>query len=95
MSPIDWADWHRAYDDPDDPLARRLKVVQAHMRAALDAAPPRPISCSSAECSVGSGFDEVAFDAPGDELWTVGSHRLAGEPARLEPGVRLWSAFRS
>jgi hypothetical protein len=208
MSPIDWAEWHEAYDDPGNPLARRLKVVQAHIRAALDAAPPGPVRAVSicagqgtdllgvlaaherggdvsarlveldprntaaasaaapdgvevvtgdasrsdayagavpadlvlicgvlgrigdhdvAEtirhlpqlCATGgtviwtrhrrppdqtprvrrllarAGFEELTFDAPADELWTVGSHRHAGEPAPLRPGERLWTAYRS
>lgn len=42
-----------------------------------------------------AGFEEVAFDAPEAELWTVGSHRHVGEPAPLGPGERLWTAYRS
>ncbi len=206
MSPIDWAAWHEAYDDPDNPLAHRLKVVQEHIRAALDAAPPGPLRAVSVcagqgtdllgvladhpragdvrgrlveldprntaaiaappgievvtgdasltdayagavpadlvlvcgvlgrigdhdtahlvrvlpqLCATGgvvvwtrhrrppdhtprirrllarAGFDELAFDAPAAEHWTVGSHRHTGEPPPLQPGVRLWTAFRS
>ena len=72
MRLIDWAEWHDAYADPDNPLARRLNVVQAQIRA---------------------GFEEIAFQAA--ERWAVGRHRYTGEPMRLEPGVRLWNAFRS
>lgn len=204
MSPIDWAEWHEAYDDPDNPLARRLRTVQTHIRAALDAAPPGPVRAISVcagqgtdllgvladhpragdvtgrlveldprntaaidappgievvtgdasltdayagavpadlvlvcgvlgrvdhlgnlvrvlpqLCATGgvviwtrhrrppdrtprvrrllarAAFEEIAFDAPEDEHWTVGSHRHAGEPPALQPGVRLWNAFRS
>lgn len=32
----DWVDWHDPYADPQSPLARRLRVVQRHIRAFLD-----------------------------------------------------------
>lgn len=32
----DWADWHRAYDEPDSRLSRRLVAVQQHLRRAID-----------------------------------------------------------
>jgi hypothetical protein len=38
-----------------------------------------------------AGFEERAFDAPDDALFTVGVHVLAGEPTPLVPGVRLFS----
>jgi hypothetical protein len=40
VSPVDWADWHRAYEDPDSPLRRRLEIVRTRIADALDAAPP-------------------------------------------------------
>jgi hypothetical protein len=33
----DWVRWHRAYDDPDSSLARRLVVVRQRIAEALDA----------------------------------------------------------
>src|SRR5438552_6274520 len=33
----DWAGWHRGYDDPESRLSRRLRVVQEHLREAIDA----------------------------------------------------------
>jgi hypothetical protein len=35
-----WRDWHRAYDDRDSPLARRLTIVQRCIADALDTARP-------------------------------------------------------
>lgn len=32
----DWQEWHNAYDDPASRLSRRLAVVQARLRDALD-----------------------------------------------------------
>jgi hypothetical protein len=42
-----------------------------------------------------AGFEEVAFDAPADEVFTVGSHRHTGAPPPLDPQARLFSSFRS
>jgi hypothetical protein len=36
----DWLAWHRAYDDPDSPLSRRLRGVQREIEHALDSLPP-------------------------------------------------------
>jgi hypothetical protein len=208
VSPVDWVDWHRAYADPDSPLHRRLQIVQAHIRAALDAAPSGPLRAISVCAGQGTdllgvladhpraadvqarlveldphnaeaaraaapagvevvtgdaarlaaysgavpadlvlvcgvlgrigerdtanairllpqliatggtvvwtrhrrppdhtprirrllrraGFEELAFDAPADEVFTVGSHRHAGAPPPLDPQARLFSSFRS
>jgi len=35
-TPRDWLEWHRAYDDPDSRLSRRLRIVQGHLRRAID-----------------------------------------------------------
>jgi hypothetical protein len=208
VSPVDWSDWHRAYDDPASPLHRRLRLVQAHIRAALDAAPPGPVSAISVCAGQGTdllgvlddhprapavrarlveldprnaaaaraaapagvevvtgdaarmsayagaapadlvllcgvlgrigdrdlanlvrllgqlcarggtvvwtrhrkppdrtprvrrllcraGFEELVFDAPAGEVFSVGSHRQTGTPPPLEPDGRLFSSFRS
>lgn len=44
---MDWQTWHDAYDRPGSELAQRLLVVQAQIRAALDAAPPGPLQAVS------------------------------------------------
>ena len=36
---VDWQAWHSPYEDPDSELSRRLALVQAQLRAALDGAP--------------------------------------------------------
>jgi len=41
-APRDWVAWHQAYDAPGSPLARRLALVQAQLRDALDRAPRGP-----------------------------------------------------
>ena len=35
-----WVEWHRAYEDPGSVLARRLEIVEAQLRGALDEMPP-------------------------------------------------------
>ena len=55
----DWQKWHNEYDDPDSRLSERLRVVQAHVCAALDerAGRPGPIRIISM-CS-GQGRDVI------------------------------------
>jgi hypothetical protein len=38
-----------------------------------------------------AGFREEAFDVSPDGFMSVGAHRLAGEPAALMPGQRLFT----
>jgi hypothetical protein len=40
---VDWRAWHSGYEDPDSELGRRLALVRAQLRAALDSAQPGPI----------------------------------------------------
>lgn len=37
----DWQAWHREYDRPDSRLSRRLRVVQQHLRRAVEGRPGR------------------------------------------------------
>jgi len=53
----DWAEWHRYYDDPGSPLARRLVLVQGHLRAELDHAPAGDIRLIS--LCAGQGRDVI------------------------------------
>lgn len=39
-TPGEWLEWHRGYDDPESPQARRLATVQRLVAAAIDRAPP-------------------------------------------------------
>ena len=41
-----------------------------------------------------AGFDEVAFDAPGDVVFSVGTHRFRGPPQPWLPGRRLFTFVR-
>jgi hypothetical protein len=38
-----------------------------------------------------SGFDEVAFDSPEDQMFAVGVHRLVAAPLPFEPGLPLFT----
>jgi protein-L-isoaspartate O-methyltransferase len=51
----DWDAWHEPYESEDSPLSRRLRIVQAHLRAELDATLPRPVTVVSS-CA-GDGRD--------------------------------------
>jgi len=59
-----WQDWHRAYDDADSPLVRRLAIVQHCIADALDAAPPGPIRVISMCAGEGRDLLGVLSDHP-------------------------------
>lgn len=52
----DWVAWHRAYDDPESRLSRRLRVVQEQLRRALD---ERPGTVRIVSMCAGEGRDVV------------------------------------
>jgi hypothetical protein len=70
---MDWQSWHDAYDLPDSTLRRRLRTVQAHIRATLESAPPGRLRVVSA-CS-GQGRDLLGV--------------LAEHPRRHDVSARL------
>jgi hypothetical protein len=70
---VDWRAWHAAYEDPNSELRRRLALVQAQLRAALDEAPPGPIRLISV-CA-GQGHDAIGV--------------LAEHPRRGDVSARL------
>ena len=55
----DWQQWHAAYDDPDSRLSDRLRVVQAHVRTALDARAARPAPIRITSMCAGQGRDVI------------------------------------
>ena len=73
MAQRDWAEWHREYDDPDSLLARRLELVQGHLRAELDHAPTGDVRLIS--LCAGQGRDVIGV--------------LAEHPRREEVRARL------
>ncbi len=70
---VDWRAWHAPYEDPSSELSRRLALVQAQLRAALDQAPPGPIRLVSV-CA-GQGHDAIGV--------------LADHPRRADVSARL------
>lgn len=64
MERMDWKSWHDDYDDPGSSLTRRLRVVQRHLRAALDEAPPGPIRVVSMCAGQGRDLLEVLESHP-------------------------------
>lgn len=54
-STVDWVEWHKAYDNPDASLSRRLQIVRARIGEILDRLPNGPIRLL-AMCS-GDGRD--------------------------------------
>src|SRR5258708_19145008 len=60
----DWHDWHTAYDQPDNPLTRRLAIVQECIRDTLDAAPPGPVRVVSMCAGEGRDLLGVLTDHP-------------------------------
>ena len=68
-----WNAWHSSYADPDSALRRRLSLVQAQVRAALDRAPAGPIRAVSV-CA-GQGHDLIGA--------------LAGHPRAGDVSARL------
>jgi ubiquinone/menaquinone biosynthesis C-methylase UbiE len=53
----DWVAWHAAYDDPASHLSARLDRVRAHLRQAIDQAPPGPLRLVS--LCAGQGHDVI------------------------------------
>jgi hypothetical protein len=70
---VDWRTWHEDYAAPGSALGRRLAVVQAHVRAALDRSAPGPVQAISV-CA-GQGHDLIGV--------------LAEHPRRADVAARL------
>jgi hypothetical protein len=67
-----WVRWHEPYEDPASPLSLRLRLVQAQLRAVLDAAGPGPIRLVS--LCAGQGRDVIDV---------VAGHARAGDVEAL------------
>jgi hypothetical protein len=52
---------------------------------------PPDLTVAIREWFLSAGFELVGFEAPADFVWSVGIHRLVGDPVRLVPGRRLFS----
>lgn len=67
----DYVTWHRAYDDPNSDLSRRLTVVQDHIRAALDATTGRFRAVSACAGDGRDLLDVLAGRADADRVETT------------------------
>lgn len=72
---MNWQAWHEGYENPDLALGRRLAVMQAQIRAALDRATPGPARIIS-----------VCAPSP----FGVGTNRLLTEPQPFHAGGQLF-----
>jgi hypothetical protein len=70
---VDWRAWHAGYENPDSDLGRRLALVQAQLRGALERSPEGPIRAISV-CA-GQGHDIIGV--------------LAEHPRRADVSARL------
>lgn len=64
MTEMNWREWHRGYDEPGSELARRLEVVRAQVRAALDRAPDGAVPVISLCAGQGRDLFDVLDDHP-------------------------------
>jgi len=60
----DWHAWHETYDDPGSWQSRRLVTVQSHIRDALDAAPPGPVTVLALVAGQGRDLLPVLAEHP-------------------------------
>jgi len=61
---VDWQAWHEDYEIPDSALTRRLAVVQAQIRAALDRAAPGQVQAIGVCAGQGHDLIGVLTDHP-------------------------------
>lgn len=59
-----WVRWHKPYEDRDSPLSRRLRIVQAGLREALDRQAAGPIAIVSMCAGQGRDVIDVVADHP-------------------------------
>ncbi len=79
----EWVEWHRGYA-PGQPLTRRLQVVQARIREALDSRPPGTIRVIS--ICAGDGRDLLGVLATHPRARDVRARLVEITPALLEAG---------
>lgn len=61
---VDWTAWNNRYDDPDDWLVSRLRVVQQQLTDVLDGLPPGPLRLVSVCAGQGRDVVEVLAAHP-------------------------------
>jgi hypothetical protein len=80
---VDWRAWHDAYEDPDSELGRRLALVQAQLRAALDRAPAGPLRAISVCAGQGHDIIGVLAEHPRREDVSARLVELDGQNVKL------------
>ncbi len=80
--PTDWIAWHRAYDDPDSVVSRRLSFVRSMLSSALDAAPRGPIRLLS--ICAGDGRDVIGVLSSHPRRGDVDATLVDQDPALCE-----------
>jgi ubiquinone/menaquinone biosynthesis C-methylase UbiE len=61
---VDWTAWNNRYDDPDDWLVSRLRIVQQQLTDVLDRRPPGPLRLISVCAGQGRDVIEVLSGHP-------------------------------
>jgi hypothetical protein len=79
----DWAEWHRAYADPDSELSQRLVVVTAAVRDAIDAVPPGPVRVLSLCCGEARDLTAAALSSDRADDLTGCAIELSGGLAAI------------
>ena len=87
---MDWRDWLRDYDDPSSALSRRLLIVQAEIRAALDRLPSRPWQVIS--LCAGDGRDLLGVLADHPRRVDVRGRLVERDEQIAEAGRRAYAA---
>lgn len=77
-----WVKWHRAYEDPNSSLNRRLEAVQRRLGQAIDAAPVGPIRLVS--MCAGQGRDVIGALAIHSRREDVKARLVELDPALVE-----------
>jgi hypothetical protein len=93
MSASRWAAWHREYDQPGSPHARRLAEVQARVSDALTACPPGPIRILSLCAGEGRDLLGVLPDHPRRD--DVRARLIEMDPANVAVAREHAAAFPS
>lgn len=90
-SATDWHAWHRRYDDPDSPLSRRLRIIQAHIADWLSAAPQSASRRVVSACS-GDGRDLLGVLADRPDAARVSATLLEFDTRNAQQARQLASS---
>ena len=82
-----WVSWHRAYEDPNSSISRRLAAVQRRLGQAMDAAPAGPIRLVS--MCAGQGRDVIGVLAVHARREDVKARLVELDPALVDDARTL------